>query len=134
METPQKPAKFRLRPHHMFCARFMTPGVLKRTEPFADLEGKVISALRLSDDIFIEVIEGVDDLCNVCPLNVNGRCMSPQGDEDATRKWDIRILQGLGISYGYSSTTGKLRKLVAAKAPLDFCRNRCPHKPECSVF
>ena len=136
MDTKKSPNKLglKLRPHHACCGRFITPGVLDRGEAFAIVERKIIDALKSSTDTVIEVIEGIDDLCQVCPLNIDGRCEAPAGNEEKTRKLDVRILQGLEISYGYSTTANKLRKLVAEKAPFDFCRIRCPRRERCEVF
>lgn len=85
-------------------------------------------------DTLIEVTEGVDDLCGPCPNLADGRCTSPFGDENEVRKWDARILQGLGLNSGMQLTTGALRELTDRATPLDFCRTRCPWRSVCTVF
>ncbi len=82
----------------------------------------------------VEVIEGVDVLCKVCPLCQNERCQSPQGNEDEVRKWDADILRGLEISYGDSITADRFRTLIGKKAPFIFCHTRCKWREGCSVF
>jgi len=52
----------------------------------------------------------------------------------AVRKWDSIILNGLGVSYGETRTSKEWRMLVEQKAPLKFCRTRCPFRERCSVF
>ena len=129
-----QPAKLRLRPHHMFCESFSEPGKFQRGEAFDERERLIMGVLQSGLETVIEVIEGVDDLCEVCPLRVNNRCESPAGNEEPTRKWDVRILQGLEIAYGYIAKSGEVRKLIAAKAPLNFCWVRCPRRDRCQVF
>ena len=55
-------------------------------------------------------------------------------NEDKVRKWDAIILKGLGISYGEKRTIQELREIIGRKAPLDFCRTRCPWKAICTIF
>ena len=85
-------------------------------------------------EALIEVIEGVDILCLSCPECAGNRCESPHGNEEEVRKWDVKALKGLGISYGERRTAKAFRELVEAKAPLEFCRTRCPWKEVCKVF
>ncbi len=82
-------------------------------------------------DTVIEVTEGVDDLCGPCPYLGEGWCVSPFGDEVEVRKWDARVLMGLGLRYGLQMTTGALREIVRQKVPLEFCLNRCPWRSIC---
>jgi len=126
--------KIQLRPHHIFCDTFFPRGDFQRGGDF----DRVMHALReLSDsesDTTIEVVEGVDELCRVCPDCKNNRCESPYGSEDAVRKWDGKILKGLEISYGEARTIKEFHALIRQKAPLAFCRTRCPWREVCSVF
>jgi hypothetical protein len=122
-----------LRPHHILCVRFISIEPPGRGEDFDILCRQVREILLSHEDTIIEVTEGVDDLCNPCPNLGDSRCISPFGDEDKVRRWDARIIDGLGLTYG-EKTAGDLRELINQKAPLDFCRNRCPWKTICSVF
>lgn len=124
----------RLRPHHILCVRFISIEPPGRGEDFDILCRQVREILLSHEDTIIEVTEGVDDLCNPCPNLGDSRCISPFGDEDKVRRWDARIIDGLGLTYGEKKTAGELRELINQKAPLDFCRNRCPWKTICSVF
>jgi hypothetical protein len=89
----------------------MDAGIIKRGDVFAAAEARMMQAVKSGQDTLIELVEGVDDLCQACPLNQNGRCESPHGNEEATRKWDTRILQGLGITYGYAASSAEYQKL-----------------------
>jgi hypothetical protein len=123
----------RLRPHHILCVRFLTIEPPGRGDEFARLCRHVRDLMTSDTGTLIEVTAGVDDLCAPCPNLGEGRCISPFGDEDKVRKWDEHVLQGLGLSYGLQLTTGALRELIAQKAPLGFCKERCPWRTICGV-
>ncbi|MEW6614907.1 MAG: DUF1284 domain-containing protein [Thermodesulfobacteriota bacterium] len=124
----------RWRPHHIYCEPFMAGSFPDRGERFDRIGNKIRETMQSGTDTIIEIIEGVDELCQTCPLCNNNRCQSPNGDEDAVRKWDTIVLKGLGVSYGEKRTAREFRSLIKQKAPLDFCRTRCPWKDACTVF
>jgi len=141
MTNNESAQRLRLRPHHLFCEAFSPWNLPERGEVFNEVENNireilkyVREVLKSGTDTYIEVVEGIDDLCNVCPLCQSGRCQSPQGNEDQVRKWDAIILKGLGISYGDETTAQRIRLLIGDKAPLDFCYTRCKSKNVCKVF
>lgn len=123
----------KLRPHHLFCRRFLRAELPDREADFREVERRIDRITQTVDEVMIEVILGVDGLCRVCPHCQDDRCRHPQGEEEAVRKWDAIILRSLGISYGETRTSKKWRTLIEEKAPLDFCRTRCPSKPLCAV-
>jgi hypothetical protein len=127
------PGKLNLRPHHIFCDRFLPLEELLRGEDFAYTVNK-IKELTQRNDLIINVTEGPDHVCQSCPDYKNGRCENPVGNEEAVRKWDLKIIKGLGISYGQEVTVGELLELIIEKAPLEFCQTRCPWKTICGVF
>jgi hypothetical protein len=133
MSTQGNAEKLRLRPHHVFCERFSSWILPERGEAFNDLERKIREALGSGTDVVIEVVEGVDDLCRVCPLCQNDRCQSPEGDEDQVRKWDAIVLKGMGVSYGDKLTGKGFSVLIGDKAPLAFCHNQCKLRSACNV-
>lgn len=122
------------RPHHIVCERFMNFDFPERGAEFAAAVQRLGRLMESNEDILIEPIEGVDRICAKCSNCGDRRCQSPLGDEDAVRKWDIRVLQGLGIEYGHARTPKAWRRLLKEKTPFDFCRNRCPRRTLCSVF
>jgi hypothetical protein len=124
----------RLRPHHIFCDRFLPLDALIRGEEFADAVNKVKELTESESDLTITVTEGPDRLCIACPDYKNDRCESKFGDEEEVRKWDSKIIKGLGISYGQEITVRALLELIEEKAPLEFCQTRCPWKRVCGVF
>lgn len=129
-----KNALVKLRPHHILCDSFLEMGDLGRGRDFEQALKAIRELMHADTDSVVEIVEGVDGLCRACPECRDDRCESPHGNEEAVRKWDRRILQGLGIAYGDKRTARELRALIAEKAPLDFCRTRCPWRQVCTVF
>ena len=124
----------RWRPHHIFCEPFLNLNYSERGTEFERISERIKNIMRSSTDEIIELHEGVDELCMVCPLRKNDRCESPQGNEEAVRKYDGKILRGLGLSFGGRQTVRELRELINQKAPLDFCKTRCSWSSSCHVF
>jgi len=122
----------KLRPHHIFCKTFLT--LPDRGEEFNQVSSAIKELIESNSDTMIEINQGVDVLCRSCPDCRDERCESQHGNEEEVRKWDAIILKGLGISYGEKRTVQELRELISQKAPLDFCRTRCPWKAMCTVF
>lgn len=125
----------RLRPHHIFCDRFLPLKLVVRGEGFARAVEEIKELTRPESDAVIVVAEGPDRLCAHCPDFdfKNHRCESPAGDEEKVRRWDARVLVGLGVSYGDGMTAGEWHELIKKKAPLAFCLSRCPWKAVCAV-
>ena len=126
--------KARIRPHHIFCEIFLKVEVPGRGEEFERVSQKVRETIERQDDVLVEVIEGIDEICRVCPDCRDERCQNPKGDEEAVRKWDGIILKGLGINYGEARTSKEWRVLIHERAPLNFCKTRCPYRSRCTVF
>ena len=133
MAVEHRPGELRLRPHHIMCEQFLSIAAFDRGEAFNTMAHRIKDALRLETDTSIEMIEGVDDLCQTCPLCQRGLCQSPQGDETQVRRWDAVVVKGLGISYGDRMTAGGFSALIRQKVPLSLCLTRCRWKSECRV-
>jgi len=124
----------RFRPHHIFCLRFIRLGFPERGEEYHQVEKKIINILQKEEDALLEMNEGVDELCRACTNCQDDRCQSPNGNEEAVRKWDNIILKGLGIYYGETRTSKQWRNLIEQEGPLEFCQTRCPQKLNCAIF
>ena len=122
------------RPHHIFCERFLKVQLPERGAKYKRVEQKLRNIVETHDDALVELIEGIDELCQACPECRHDRCESPLGNEDSVRKWDGIILKGLGISYGETKTSREWHTLIEEKAPLEFCETKCPWKSICTVF
>jgi hypothetical protein len=105
-----------------------------RGEEFERVSRRVREIIERQDDALVEVIEGIDEICRVCPDCRDERCHNPKGDEEAVRKWDGILLKGLGINYGEMRTSREWHTLIRQKAPLHFCEKRCPYRSRCTVF
>ena len=126
--------KARFRPHHIFCERFLEVKIQNRGEEFERVRQERRETIERQDEAVVEAVEGIDELCRVCPDCRDERCQNPKGDEEAVRKWDGIILKGLGINYGETRTSKEWRVLINQKAPLNFCKTRCPYRSSCTVF
>jgi hypothetical protein len=126
--------KARFRPHHIFCEIFLKVEVPGRGEEFERVSQKARDTIEGQDDVLVEIIEGIDEICRVCPDCRDGRCQNPKGDEEAVRKWDGIILKGLGVNYGETRMSKEWRGLIREKGPLTFCETRCPYRSRCTVF
>lgn len=126
--------KVRYRPHHLLCERFLNVEIPDRGGEFEQVSRKIKETLERQDDIGVEIIEGIDELCKVCPDCDGERCKNPKGDEEAVRKWDGIILRGLGVNFGETMMSKEWRILIHQKAPLAFCETRCPFRLSCTVF
>ena len=126
--------KARYRPHHLFCERFLKVEVPDRGEEFERVSRERRDTIETEDDVVVEVIEGIDELCRVSPDCRDERCQNPRGDEEAVKKWDGIILRGLEINYGEARTSRDWRILINQKAPLTFCEMQCPYRSSCTVF
>jgi len=104
----------------------------ERGADFLQIRDKLNSVLLSQPEAMIIVEEGVDDLCQQCFYNVDGRCASPQGNEDTVRKWDAILLKELGLSFGTSLSAAEWLALIERKIPFKICR-KCQWKSNCSV-
>ena len=124
----------KLRPHHLMCVRFFPIDPPGRGGDFENTSRSIKDMMSGEEESIIEITRGVDELCAVCPSLGESGCVSPLGDEEKVARWDSRVMDGLGISYGEVKTAGELRRLIHSKRPLDFCKERCPWKTVCAVF
>ena len=134
MNSKPSPAELRLRPHHIMCEPFMVLETFDRGEAFNTLATRIKEALESQAETPIEVTEGVDDLCQTCPLCRDARCQSPDGDETSVRKWDAIVLRGLEVSYGARLTSAQFMALIRRKVPIPLCLTKCRWKNACRVM
>ena len=125
--------KVKFRPHHLYCERFFKVDVQNRGEQFEKVSQKIKDIIERRENVIVEIIEGIDELCQVCPDCRNERCQNPRGNEEAVKKWDDIILKGLEINYGEAKTSKDWRLLIQQKAPLEFCKRGCPFRSNCTV-
>jgi len=117
-------AKLRLRAHHVYCSQFWRIDYSGRGRAFCQVEASIKDTLRQGQDVLVELVEDVDDLCEVCPYLGNGRCESPLGNEEEVRKKDAIVRRELGWSVGTRMAGAEWRRSSQRKVPLQFCK-RC---------
>jgi hypothetical protein len=122
----------KLRAHHIYCVPFLKMNLSERGQDFVQVENKIRQTMCKESGEPVEVVWGVDELCQVCPLCRGNRCHSPNGDEEEVRKLDSIILKELGVSVGTALTVNEWRKIIKQKSPPDFC-NRCRVRSFCCV-
>ncbi|MBC7231179.1 MAG: DUF1284 domain-containing protein [Actinobacteria bacterium] len=134
MNVAEGQEPLRLRPHHLLCDRFLPLELVVRNEEFARAVQEIEELTRPERDTVVVLVEGPDRLCPHCPDLKDGRCESPAGDEEKVRRWDARILEGLGVSYGTAMVVREWLALIEERAPFAFCETRCPWRTVCRVF
>ena len=122
----------KLRGHHLYCVPFSKSSFSERGENYVRVEDKIKRVMRGESEEPVEVILGIDELCQACPLCQNDRCQSPEGDEDEIRKFDSIILKGLDVSVGTTLSVREWRKLFEQKSPLNFCQ-KCRFNVLCEI-
>jgi hypothetical protein len=124
----------KLRPHHIYCYHFTNFTDISRGKQLSEAKERIRylwSSQNTNEDQYIEVKEGADTLCEVCPHFDGKGCSNPKGGDEGVRKWDLRIIGELGINFGQKMKVSELNMLIKNKAPLNFCLTRCPyHKAE----
>lgn len=105
-----------------------------RGQAFARAISQIGKLSESEGESIVIVTEGPDQVCAQCPELGDNRCESPLGNEEKVRIWDSKIREGLGLSYGERITIKELLDLIEEKAPLGFCKERCPWKVFCGVF
>lgn len=125
----------KLRPHHIYCFHFLNFFDPSRGKEFEEARDKVGQLFQTEEDK-IEVTEGTDPLCEACSYFNGEMCSHPRGDEKEVRKWDLRIVEELGVRFGEVMSVDKMKSLIQKKAPLTFCLTRCRYYREsrCNPF
>lgn len=121
----------KLRAHNLVCVVPFRMDMSERGTTYIRTEDKIRETISKGSEELVEVVEGIDDLCRVCPLCMDDRCQSPDGGEDSCRKWDAILLKGLGVPLGTTLSANEWRRLIKQVSPLDFCQTRCSHRSYC---
>lgn len=129
--SQNKGTDLRLRAHHVYCSQFWRIDYSDRGQEFCRVEASIEDALRQGRDVLVELVEGIDDLCEVCPYLGNGRCQSPRGNEEEVRKLDAIIQKELRWSVGTRMTAAEWQRSSRRKVPLEFCK-RCKARGRCA--
>lgn len=93
-----------LRPHHLLCIQKFTGHGYD--EAFTEHMTDIVSKLKNDPITEITVTNGCDDLCKVCPNNINGVCTSLQKVDFM----DSSVLGVCEIKYGDTAPWNYLAK------------------------
>lgn len=72
----------------------------------------IVNRIREKPSLEIEVVDGVDDICSVCPHNVENRCSKPGSNVE---QFDREIVDRLKIDVGRKGESKILLNLVEKK-------------------
>lgn len=122
---------WRLRAHHICCLPFGSFPSVERGKDYEQVLAGIMNALLEEPEAMIRVVEGVDDLCQPCPLRSDRRCTSPMGNEEQVRKWDQALLRDLGVTFDTCMTSREWRDIVKQKVPFRCCP-KCPWQKSCT--
>ena len=133
MDTMDSETKvLKLRAHHICCIPFWDMVFGERGPDFLRVEASIKEIIRSKSKVTIRVIEGVDELCQECPLRAGERCNSPRGNEDKVRKWDTLLLKELDLPFGTRLTSAEWGALITPKIPFMLYR-KCQWQTVCRV-
>ena len=88
--------------------------------------------LRSENDSDLTVIEGIDEICQVCPWHLGEECDSPTIKELDVRRLDSLLLRRLGVSYGKKLKVRDWQSLVARNRPCHLC-HVCRWREHCDA-
>lgn len=123
---------YRVRGHHLLCLPSSNVEFPERGQLFHETYINIRDALRTGLDSTIQVVQGPDDLCGVCPISSPEGCRSEQGGEPLVRKWDNMVLGGLGIEPGAEMPVEEYRAILSRNSPVGFCY-RCKVGINCEM-
>ena len=104
----RKMSEYLIRPHHLLCLQFFEgKGYSKE---FVENMTDVHRALH-SDNPSVVIADGVDDLCDKCPNNENGKCVK----ESSLCENDKRTLKALNIKVNDRMKWNSINRKVKEK-------------------
>ena len=112
-----------LRPHHLLCIpKFTGHGY---NADFTAHMKSIVSELTEHPNTRITVTQGCDDLCKMCPNNINGVCTSLE----KTALMDSAVLSICNLSYGenilWTTATCKVRERILKTKEFNKICARC---------
>ncbi|NOZ02297.1 MAG: DUF1284 domain-containing protein [Deltaproteobacteria bacterium] len=126
----------RLRPHHLFCVQGY-----KGT----DTEDDYLVNLRwIADRVWqepytpVEVVDGPDDVCAMCPHLKDGLCLWKEAGEDVVRAHDAALFSALGLADGQTTSIAEIRVKLQTDPAVDAAVRKqcagCPWLDNCAFM
>jgi hypothetical protein len=95
-------------------------------EKFVKNMDEIIRKLNNEQDMLIKVVDNVDNICAMCPNNVDGECKI-ENYPGSVREKDRAILEVLGIEVGeilsYKKIINRIREKMTEEKMRDICRD-----------
>ncbi len=113
-----------IRGHHFLCMLGFRR--LGYDEKFVKNMDEIIRKLNNEQDMLIKVVDNVDNICAMCPNNVDGECKI-ENYPGSVREKDRAILEVLGIEVGeilsYKKIINRIREKMTEEKMRDICRD-----------
>lgn len=111
--------KVLLRPHHLMCSlAFQGKGY---SSAFVENMWSVVNALRQSDATEIEIVPGLDNICQPCPHNLGHKCQSQSEIEFL----DLQHMKALTLSFGERLTWGDAKNRIKKQMSVEKFTSVC---------
>lgn len=113
-----------IRGHHFLCILgFRGFGY---DEKFVKNMDEIIRKLNNEHDMLIKAVDSVDNICSMCPNNVNGECTEEEYPGSVKVK-DKVILKILGIEVGevvrYKDVVDKIKENMTEEKMMNICKD-----------
>ncbi len=103
----------KIRAHHLLCLQGFrglgySPEFIKKME-------EVKRKVKAKDNFLIEVVDECDDICKVCPYQIEGVCQKGKKSAKRTRAMDRRLLKILRLKKGRKIPSQNLLSWIKEK-------------------
>ncbi|MEQ2129747.1 DUF1284 domain-containing protein [Caldanaerobacter subterraneus KAk] len=113
-----------IRGHHFLCVLGFRG--LGYDEKFVKNMDEIIRKLNNEQDMLIKVVDNVDNICSMCPNNVNGECTEEEYPGSVKGK-DRAVLKILGIEVGeavwYKDVVDKIKENMTEEKMMNICKD-----------
>ncbi|HHW58267.1 MAG TPA: DUF1284 domain-containing protein [Clostridia bacterium] len=113
-----------IRGHHFLCILGFRG--LGYDEKFVKNMDEIIRKLNNEHDMLIKAVDSVDNICSMCPNNVNGECTEEEYPGSVKGK-DRAILKILGIEVGevvrYKDVVDKIKENMTEEKMMNICKD-----------
>ncbi len=101
----------KLRGHHLICLQFFiekgySPKFARNTSKILNTKGDVI------------VVNGLDDVCKVCPYCIGGKCRNPTTSDKKIRELDRLALSLLSVKVGSKISWSEVKRRLPNILPI----------------
>ncbi|KAA5806948.1 DUF1284 domain-containing protein [Thermoanaerobacterium thermosaccharolyticum] len=113
-----------IRGHHLLCMLGFKG--LGYDEEFIKNMDKIVKKLKNDGDVFIKLVDNVDNICEQCPNNFSGVCKN-EHHKDSIKEMDDAVLESIHIKPGesmkYSEIMANIKLFMTEDIMNDICRN-----------